>query len=92
MNKLSKIFLIIIILLLIIIVILGTWSIKNFNIIKKSAKDVFENSIILEAAGIEISTDDEGYYTVTDTTNGNILKSNFKVNINEDGTYTIINK
>lgn len=92
MNKLSKIFLVIILILIIIIAILIWYIVNNFNNTLEDAEYSYETTIIYEAAGIEITSDNEGFYTVTDTINNNVLKTDFKVEINEDGTYKVINK
>lgn len=93
MNKISKIFLTIILILVIIIGILIGYIINNYNTMIEKAEFSYMTAIILEVSGIEITSDDDGFYTVKDIINNNILKNDFKVEINkEDGTYKVINK
>ena len=46
----------------------------------------------LEEAGIKVTSDDEGFYTVTDTINNKILKKDFKIEMNDDWTYKVIER
>lgn len=69
---------------------------EDLNKIKKEMQEDaeynYETAIILEAAGIEVTSDNEGFYTVTDTINNKILKKDFKIEMNDDLTYKVIER
>ena len=60
--------------------------------IQKDSEYSYETSIIYEEAGIKVTSDDEGFYTVTDTINNKILKKDFKIEMNDDWTYKVIER